>query len=64
MTAFDVTYTDNTNVGTAGAVIKAAQGSGFTGSVTKKFEITEVDIAQAVVDVEDHVYTGSAVKHA
>lgn len=64
MTAFDVTYTDNTNVGTAGAVIKAAQGSGFTGSVTKKFEITEVDIAQAVVDVEDHVYTGSAVKPA
>ena len=61
MTAFDVTYTDNTNVGTAGAVIKAAKGSGFTGSVTKKFEITEVDIAQAVVDVEDHVYTESKV---
>ena len=30
----------------------------------KDVEITEVDIAQAVVDVEDHVYTGSAVKPA
>jgi len=57
---YTVTYENNTNVGTAKAVIKGI--GGYEGSVTKEFTITAANIANTTVDsIEDVVYTGSEI---
>ncbi len=58
---FDVTYTDNENVGTATIQIKAGEVQSFTGSVSAQYTITAASIAEAEVSVDSPVYTGSAV---
>lgn len=58
---FDVTYTDNENVGTATIHIKAGEVQSFTGSVSAQYTITAASIAEAEVSVDSPVYTGSAV---
>ncbi len=42
--AVTVTYKDNTEVGTGSVIIKARDGSNYTGSITKTFTITKLDI--------------------
>ena len=58
---FDVTYTDNENVGTATIQIKAGEVQSFTGSVSAQYTIIAASIAEAEVSVDSPVYTGSAV---
>ena len=60
--AFDITYSDNTNVGTATVTVTAKTGSGFTGSTSKTFTIEKVDISGAIISVDgSYTYTGSAI---
>ena len=57
-THYTVTYTDNINVGTATATISAKSGSGYTGTVTKTFEIKKKAITKDMVTVNTVNYTG------
>jgi hypothetical protein len=57
-TDYDVTFTNNTNAGTAVAIVK---GKGnFTGSARCNFTITPISITE--VTAENQYYTGKAVK--
>lgn len=59
---FNVTYDSNINVGTANVTVAAVKGSGFTGKTVRTFEITKVDMADAVVEIDgSYEYTGSAI---
>lgn len=59
---FEVTYDSNINVGTANVTVAAVKGSGFTGKTVRTFEITKVDMADAVVEIDgSYEYTGSAI---
>lgn len=61
ITAFDITYSDNTNAGTAKVTITAKADSNYSGTVTQVFAIVEKSIAGAEILVDDAEYTGSAV---
>ena len=57
-----MTYDSNINVGTANVTVAAVKGSGFTGKTVRTFEITKVDMADAVVEIDgSYEYTGSAI---
>ena len=57
---YSVSYSDNTNVGTATITIT---GHGdYTGTVTRQFAINAISIEGAVITVSDVTYTGSAMQ--
>ena len=57
----EISYSSNTNVGTGKVTIKALEGEGFTGSVSKTFAIVGASVDNASVKVGNGVYTGEAV---
>lgn len=61
MSAFDISYKSNIEVGTATVTITAKKGKGFAGTISTTFEITEASISGAKLKVEDAAYTGLAV---
>lgn len=61
MSAFDVTYSDNTNVGSAKVQITAKADSNYSGTVTAEFEITGKSIASASMTVMPAEYTGQPI---
>lgn len=61
MEAFKVTYSNNIDVGAAQVTVTAKKSSGFTGSVSAAFEITQADMSGARVTVDDAEYTGKPV---
>ncbi len=54
-TDYTVTYSDNTNAGTASVTISGA--GDYTGSVTKTFTIGEADISECTVSLSQTVFT-------
>ena len=58
----DITYSSNSDVGTGKITITALEGEGFTGSVSKTFTIVGASVENAVVRVENGVYTGEEVE--
>ena len=54
----------NSNVGTGKVTITALEGEGFTGSVSKTFAIVGASVENAVVRVENGVYTGEEIQPA
>ncbi|MBO4902861.1 MAG: Ig-like domain-containing protein [Lachnospiraceae bacterium] len=57
-----VTYYNNTEVGTAGILVQAREGSGFTGNITVGFQITGKPLSKAkVYQLQQKVYTGMEV---
>jgi len=59
----DVEYENNVNAGTASVIISAQEGSNFTGSVTKTFNIAKKALTADMFSLENAtglVYTGSA----
>lgn len=63
-TNLDITYSSNSNVGTGKVTITALEGEGFTGSVSKTFAIVGASVENAVVRVENGVYTGEEIQPA
>ena len=61
MDAFEISYKDNIDVGTAVVEIEAVAGHGFTGKFSKEFTISGVDITDAAIDVSPCEYTGAAL---
>lgn len=62
---FTVSYTDNTEVGTAVVTVSAANAGNYYGSHTLVFKITPMSVTNAEVDdLADLVYTGKALTHA
>ena len=57
-TDYTVTYSDNTNKGTASATVKG-KGS-YTGTVTKTFTINAANIGSAALSPSSYTYDGSA----
>ena len=57
-TDYTVTYSDNTNKGTASATVKG-KGS-YTGTVTKTFTINAANIGSAALSSSSYTYDGSA----
>ena len=59
-----LSYADNTNVGTAKVYISAIEGSGFTGSVIRTFEILPVSIVSATVELnkDNYYFTGAPIE--
>ena len=63
-TDFDVTYSNNINVGSGEIALTARSSSNYKGTVTGKFAITAADITDAQLTVADQTYTGAALKPA
>ena len=61
----DITYTNNTNVGTATVTIKAKDASAnYTGEITTTFKITPKTVSKPTITLSDtsFEYTGSEIK--
>lgn len=61
LTPFEITYADNTNVGTATVKAQAIENQGFVGTAQKNFKISAALIDSAEVTVGSAVYTGKAI---
>jgi hypothetical protein len=59
---YTVSYTDNTDAGTATVTVTGA--GVYTGTATGTFTIAQADISEATVTAADAAYTGSAVEPA
>ncbi len=62
--SYTVTYKNNTNVGTAKAIVKALEGSRYRGSKTVTFQIVPASIASASMTIRNQVYTGKPLTPA
>jgi hypothetical protein len=59
-TDYTVSFSDNTNIGTATVVI-TGKGN-YTDSASTTFEITPADISKATISVADQSFTGSQIE--
>jgi hypothetical protein len=61
-TDYTVAYSNNTNAGTATVTITAVEGSNYSGTASKTFNIAEADITMttAPAAVSGLVYSGEA----
>ena len=66
LSTFEITCTDNINVGKATVTVSAIEKSGFTGSASRNYTIAANDISSAVVTLDSgvYVYTGKAIEPA
>nr|MCR4581978.1 Ig-like domain-containing protein [Prevotella sp.] len=59
---YTVSYTNNTNVGTAQVTLTAAESGNFSGTATKNFTITAKDLSGATIaDIASQTYTGAPI---
>lgn len=59
-TDYEISYSDNTNAGTA--TITATGIGNYTGTTSRTFTIEPLDVSKCSVSVSDQTYTGSQVK--